>query len=262
VVRIPHAVDIGNVSQRSREDFGIPGSSFVFLTIFDMLSVYQRKNPLAVIKAFSQALRGAGDWFLVLKVNHPETAPERMRELKNAAAPYPAKILDSTLPRPDLNALINCCDCLVSLHRSEGFGLTMAEAMALGKPVIATAYSGNVDFTKPGNSFLVDYGLRRVGPDCDPYPSTASWAEPSIEHAATQMRLVRECTDIRQARAAAGREWVREHLSPAAVGELMRTRLPEVRKAGFVRVARSHNFKPAEAGVGNREFLARSSSVV
>ena len=84
------------------------------------------------------------------------------------------------------------CDCYVSLHRAEGFGLTMAEAMAIGKPVIATGYSGNVDFMSGENSYLVDYALGRVGPDCEIYPPEGEWAEPSIEHAAELMRRVRD----------------------------------------------------------------------
>ena len=84
------------------------------------------------------------------------------------------------------------CDCYVSLHRAEGFGLTMAEAMAIGKPVIATGYSGNVDFMNAENSYLVDYEIGRVGPECEIYPPEGEWAEPSVEHAAELMRHVYE----------------------------------------------------------------------
>ena len=84
------------------------------------------------------------------------------------------------------------CDCYVSLHRSEGFGLTLAEAMAIGKPAIGTGYSGNLDFMNAENSYLVDYELGRVGPDCEIYPAEGEWAEPSVEHAAELMRRVVE----------------------------------------------------------------------
>ena len=78
----------------------------------------------------------------------------------------------------ELNGLMAACDCYVSLHRSEGFGLTMAEAMAIGKPVIGTGYSGNVDFMNAENSYLVDYEIGRVGPECEIYPPEGEWAEP------------------------------------------------------------------------------------
>ena len=85
---------------------------------------------------------------------------------------------------------MDLCDCYVSLHRSEGLGLTMAEAMALGKPVIATGYSGNLHFMTPDNSYLVDYSRVAVPSGCDPYPAGAKWAEPDAEQAAELMRLV------------------------------------------------------------------------
>jgi glycosyltransferase involved in cell wall biosynthesis len=120
------------------------------------------------------------------------------------------------------------CECYVSLHRAEGFGLTMAEAMAIGKPVIATGYSGNVDFMTADNSYLVDHTLRRVGPECEIYPPDGEWAEPSVEHAAELMRRVYEdrAESARMgARAAAD---IARALSPEATGAAMRARLQEL----------------------------------
>ena len=134
-------------------------------------------------------------------------------------------IIDCIFSRNDVNSLIQNCDCLVSLHRSEGFGLTLGEAMYLGKPVIATAYSGNVDFTLPGNSFLVSYQLRPVGPNNEPYDAQCHWADPSIEDAARHMRTVFEAPGERARIAAAGQAFVREQLSPAAVGAQMKRRI-------------------------------------
>src|SRR5213076_1122404 len=101
-------------------------------------------------------------------------------------------IIDRSLSRGELDGLMAACDCYVSLHRSEGFGLTMAEAMYVGKPVIATGYSGNLDFMTPHNSYLVDYEVVAVGEGAAPYPAHAEWAEPSVEHAACLMRHVFE----------------------------------------------------------------------
>jgi hypothetical protein len=92
------------------------------------------------------------------------------------------------------------CDCYVSLHRAEGFGLTLAEAMSLGRPVIATGYSGNLDFMTDRNSYLVAHEMAPVGPGSAPYPPEAEWAEPDIEHAARLMREVFENQDAARQR--------------------------------------------------------------
>src|SRR6185295_9484624 len=98
----------------------------------------------------------------------------------------------------EIKNLVRCSDCFVSLHRSEGFGLTMAEAMFLGKPVIATAYSGNMDFTKLDNSFLVAYRLTHVGIRNEPYDKNCLWADPFLEQASHHMRAVIRDTEMRQ----------------------------------------------------------------
>jgi glycosyltransferase involved in cell wall biosynthesis len=120
------------------------------------------------------------------------------------------------------------CDAYVSLHRSEGFGLTMAEAMAIGKPVIGTGYSGNLDFMNAANSYLVEYELGRVGPDCEIYPPEGTWARPSIEHAAELMRRVVERPEEAAAIGARARKDVVRELSAQATGAAMRRRLEEL----------------------------------
>ena len=125
-------------------------------------------------------------------------------------------------------ALFERADCYVSLHRSEGYGLTLAESMALGKPVIATGYSGNTDFMTPANSYLVDWALTEVGPEAEHYPEEGIWAEPSLEHAAALMREVygdREAAAARGARAAAD---IAAWLTPEAVGAIARKRLVRI----------------------------------
>ena len=131
------------------------------------------------------------------------------------------------------------CDCYVSLHRAEGFGLTMAEAMAIGKPVIGTGYSGNVDFMTSENSYLVDYTIGRVGPDCEIYPPEGEWADPSVEHAAQLMRRVLSEPAEAAAKGQRARADVERQLSPAATGQSMRKRLEHLagrsrQDAGYV----------------------------
>ena len=113
-------------------------------------------------------------------------------------------VIDGHLPRAELGSLMAAADCYVSLHRSEGFGLTMAESMALGKPVIATAYSGNLDFMNDENSFLVPFSWATVPPGAGPYPVGARWADPDLDAAAAIMRTVVGSPDVAEAVAARG----------------------------------------------------------
>src|SRR5207249_11274978 len=114
------------------------------------------------------------------------------RDLRAACAANGVRLIAESLPRPRLLALMSAADTYVSLHRSEGFGLTVAESMLLGKPTIATGYSGNLDFMTPHNSYLVRYDRATIADDIPPYPKGCVWAEPSAEHAAELMRRVFE----------------------------------------------------------------------
>lgn len=225
VVRIPYAVEVDEPPLLDRSSFGVPLEPFTFLTAFDMLSVFERKNPLAVVEAFVDAFGASSDCHLVIKINHGDQRPSNLARLRAAAAGRPITIIDRAMSRDEVNALMLASDCFVSLHRSEGFGLGIAEAMHLGKPVIVTAYSGNMDFTKPDNAFLVGYRLCPVGPGCDPYDPDRRWADPCVAEAAAAMRLVRENGELRERRALEGRQFVRENLSPEAVGRLLKERL-------------------------------------
>jgi glycosyltransferase involved in cell wall biosynthesis len=229
VIRIPHSLDVRLNRSYPREYFGLPSKGFLYLVIFDVLSVFERKNPLGVIQAFARAFGAESDCHLVVKVNNAGHSPESMERLRAHLADLRATLLDDTFTRDEVNGLINICDCLVSLHRSEGFGLTMAEAMFLSKPVIATGYSGNLDFTRPDNSFLVGYRLCPVGAGCEPYDSHCLWADPNIDEAIQQMRAVFQNPEHRQNVAAKGQAYVHKYLSREAIGGQVRQRLDALR---------------------------------
>jgi glycosyltransferase involved in cell wall biosynthesis len=225
VVHIPHAISFEPPPTMGRAYFGLPSGRFLFLTLFDMLSVFDRKNPLGAAEAFIRAFGNDSSVQLIIKINNAKSRPDHLKTLQERIAGYPITIIDATFTRNETYGLMNVCDCLISLHRSEGFGLTLAEAMFLGKPVIATAYSGNMDFTRFDNSFLVGYRLKPVGKHNEPYDEDALWADPSVEQAAQQMRTVTGSPQICQQLAVAGQEFVRRRLSPEAVGRQMAGRL-------------------------------------
>jgi len=211
-----------------RLGFELP-DGFLFLYLFDLFSTMQRKNPLGLIDAFRQAfLEGEGPK-LVLKTVNGGRRPDSMQRLEEAAGDRSdILVVDQMLDEAEKAALFARCDCYVSLHRSEGFGITAAEAMLLGKPVIATGYSGNREFMTPDNSFLVDHHITSVGPQGEIYPSEGHWAEPELDHAAALMRGVWENPEEARRRGELGRRTVEKTLSPAAAGRRARERLEAI----------------------------------
>ncbi len=211
---------------------GLSADRFTFLFVFDMNSRLPRKNPVALIRAFRRAFRPDEPVELVVKVS-PQTAffAEWWRELRDAARQAGVTLIDRNLSRGELLALMKAADAYASLHRSEGFGLTMAEAMLLGKPTIATGYSGNLDFMTPENSYLVEYTRTVIEDDTPPYPKGCVWAEPSVEHAAALLRRIYDYPDEARAKAERGRTDLLKLLSPEAAGARMKTRLGTIHAA-------------------------------
>jgi len=210
-------------------DLDVP-SGFRFLFMFDFFSTIQRKNPVGLINAFRKAFEPGEGPQLVVKTINGVHRPEELEQVLWAARRRPdVHIVDRSLNARERDALLVDCDCYVSLHRSEGFGLTLAECMALGKPVIGTDFSGTTDFMTAENSYLVPYEMTRVGADCKIYPAEGTWAEPDVDEAASQMRAVVERPDEARAKGEIARRDVERLYAPAQVGGLMRARLEEIR---------------------------------
>lgn len=174
----------------TRSDFGLRDDAFLFLNSFDFNSFQARKNPLATIRAFRNAFDdGRRDVQLLIKSSNGHRHPDRLRELLDAAGGDERILVrDDVIDRAHVQALQRCADAYISLHRSEGFGLGLAECMRLGKPVIATAWSGNMEFMTPENSCLVDYEMVGVSEGEYLYHEGQRWAQPNVEHAAAYMR--------------------------------------------------------------------------
>jgi glycosyltransferase involved in cell wall biosynthesis len=177
-------------SALARPDFGLAAQRFTVLVAFDLSSGWARKNPEGAIAAFRRAFPGAGAAQLVLKVGGAARHPAQLARLRGLTAAMPnVHIIDRTLPHEDLAALLRCADVLLSLHRAEGFGLFIAEAMWLGTPIVATGWSGVMDMLDSENALLVRFATVPVRPgDYPEAPRGASWAEPDLDHAAECLR--------------------------------------------------------------------------
>ena len=230
VTWMPHSVAVAVDPRLGRPHFGLPSDRFIFLSMYDVNSYQARKNPIGAIDAFKKAFPpDAPNAMLVVKVNHPEWNSADVSQLEAAIHGWPnIRLLAATVTRPEINALINASDCLVSLHRSEGFGLPLAEAMALGRVALGTGYSGNMDFMREDNSCLVPFRMVPVGQDCGPYEAWQQWADPDIDYAASAMRRLVEDEPWRRAIAARGQETIEREFSPLAAGRRMARRLSEL----------------------------------
>jgi glycosyltransferase involved in cell wall biosynthesis len=224
---LPVSVDRGVT--RPRSFFNLPTNQFLYLFVFDFNSHLARKNPMAVIESFSLAFsKHDSSVGLVLKVmNAKGDNPNWQAFLNRCQQDSRIHLVQETLDREDVLALIECCDAYVSLHRCEGFGRTLAEAMCYGKPVIGTNYSGNIDFMPKAISYPVNYRLTPISAgeyhfvtDSD----QAVWAEADVEHAAKQMQQARQ--DAKKAGYAQSvKDYAKSQFSPNRIGQLMLKRL-------------------------------------
>jgi glycosyltransferase involved in cell wall biosynthesis len=225
VVLVPHAIHF-ETQDASRARFGLPEGPYLFLTMFDMYSHQERKNPFAVIDAFRRAFGDRRDVALVIKIMNGAERPDDLLALKRDLADLPAAVLiESTLSRQDVYDLEAACDCFVSLHRSEGFGLGLAESMFLGKPVVGTNWSGNADFMTHRNSCPVDYELVTLERDYGPYARGQVWADADVEHAAWYMKQLADDRAFSARIGARARHTMATTYSPRAIGERYKRRL-------------------------------------
>ncbi len=214
-----------------RADFGLT-DDFTFLFCFDFGSVFERKNPLAVIDAFRRAFSPGEGPRLLIKTVNGSSVPKRWHQLIAAAGDRSdIEVRDGYEPAERQTALMAVCDCYVSLHRAEGYGLTLAEAMAAGKPVIGTGYSGNLDFMTHDTAVLVPYEMQRIPLGCRPYPATGSWASPDVDAASEAMRRLVSDPVAAAALGSRARAHIARLHTSASREEFVRARLDALRSS-------------------------------
>ena len=226
VVHMPHGIEITSTEACTPQELGVPAGRFTFLCMFDLDSVVDRKNPLGAVEAFRRAFPRDSAVALLIKAGRGVSHQEQYAQLKERIRGSPNVYLTNrALSRARAYGLLAACDSLVSLHRSEGFGLILAESMYLGKPVVATGWSGNMDFMDTGNSCPVGYELVTLERSYGYYQAGQQWAEPDVDHAAHLMRRLVEDSAFCSQVGERARNTIRSRFSSAAAGLRIRKRL-------------------------------------
>ena len=229
VHKIPFTLNLKINKKLNRKSFKLPQKPFIFLFTFDYLSFYDRKNPEAIVRAFKKAFGNREDVYLLIKSTHAGSDTTHARQLKTAIGQsLNIELRDQSLGNVEQLSLINLCDAYVSLHRSEGLGLGMAEAMALGKPVIATDYSGNLEFMNDTNSLLVRHKKINVKKESYIHSHNQVWAEPDTNHAAQFMKKIKD------------NKAFREKIAKQALMDMRRYTLKNQQQAILKRLEMSH----------------------
>lgn len=227
----PNVVEIDEAAARryDRAAFDLPADAFVAGVMFDAASSIERKNPQAAVTALARAFRGCRDVVVVLKVSNGERpafageVARLVRQLEDAGVAV--RCVTGAIPSAQVHGLVAAFDLCLSLHRSEGFGYALAEAMWLGVPAVATRYSGNLDFMNDRNAWLVRCTETVVRRPEGPFSRGTVWAEPDVDDAAAQCRAIYDDRDAARRRAERGRADVRRALSADAVARRLESLL-------------------------------------
>lgn len=231
VIKIPFAVEFPAPDTHfNRQFFNLPADHFLFITTFDFNSSVERKNPAATIEAFQKAFPDLSiPVGLILKSSNGHQHPPDLNKLREQSHHDPRIIfMDEYLPTATMRGLLNCADCYVSLHRSEGLGLGMAESMYLGKPVIATAYSGNMEFMNTQNAYLIPYKLIPVRDSDYPHHENQFWADADVIAASEAMMAVFQDPATRLKIAQQAQQDMRTHHSFLVMGDAIAKRIEKI----------------------------------
>lgn len=238
---IPYAVTAPTDDAFGRKYFHLPEEEFLYLMMFDGGSRAERKNPDAVIEAFKRAYgqvqgmdtqqKGTEKVGLVVKINEPEQSEKDIRYIKEKLAGYEnIYFICETLTKVQVNSLIKCVDVFVSLHRAEGFGLVLAEAMIVGTPVIATNWSANTEFMNSEVACMVDARMVEIKRALPPFKKGYHWADADVDQAADYMRKLYEDADFYKRIQMHATSYIAERLSMKRSSGLLKDRIEQIYK--------------------------------
>lgn len=225
---MPYYVDVHIGTIYDRKHFGIPEDKFLYLMMYDQSSCMERKNPIGVLNAFKMAFEKENENVgLVIKINNP--TPESRKQIRSVLDGYTnVYLIEETLSRDEVNSLTKCVDVVVSLHRAEGFGLVLAEAMLLGTPTIATNWSSNTEFMNENVACMVDYELITIEKDMPPFKAGNRWADANLDQAAEYMKKLYEDKEYYEMIRKNAKEYAKEKLGMDQAAGRIRERLKEI----------------------------------
>lgn len=212
-----------------RQEWGLPQDAFVFLYMFDASSYLARKNPLFLIEAFIGEFAANPKVVLVLKVSYAQYAHREFEAVRRRCLGLPnIRLIEDVVEADQVLRFIDAADCYVSPHRSEGFGLTVAEALSRGKPVIATDYGGTKDFLTEETGYPIPYKLIEIESTMGPYQKGYVWANPDMDALRSRMRQVVSDPEAARKKGLQGSKYIRTMYNERALGERLRSRLDEI----------------------------------
>lgn len=227
VKTVPYHVKTRLDQVYGRSEFGLPEDMYLFLMMYDRTSMTERKNPEAVIQAYKKAFTRRDKAGLVIKINN--CTEEEINALKKELEDYPnVYFISQVMDRSHVNSLIRCVDAVVSLHRAEGFGLVLAEAMMLGTPTIATNWSSNTEFMTSDTSCLVDCQLVELKNDLGLFKKGNRWADPDIGQAASYMKRLYEDPAYGREMAHRAKSYIEDRLSMERISGIIVERIGEI----------------------------------
>jgi hypothetical protein len=228
---VPHPLSLPHkyLPDLSSKDITVQKGIFRYLVSFDACSDAERKNPHSAILAFREAFNNQESVKLIIKISNADRCGDKLAKIHDLIRGHKnIEVISKNLSKDDYLDLMKSIDVYVSLHRGEGFGLNIQQAMAMGKPVIVTNYGGNTDYCFADNSLLIDYKIVSINIDQSQYPYYTMWAEPDVSQASRAMKKLFADADFRAQIGSNASTYILANHSSRKIGSIMQSRLQRI----------------------------------